>query len=669
MSSSSVASLKSKKGLEMTTTTKKNKLLMMMKQSFLLPKNLNDPKTKATAIGVVAGSVAAATVGGGYYLYCRLQDDNEDDQYLENRQTINGMLLHGITRGNPNSSSSTAMASCSSIDSQGYAMDSKNLQLEGGKSIFLFMSPSSWMDFSTIADTSSTSSQKPTSPFLFLSLHSWWKNCDMDKINTAVAASMGTTTNVANTTLCERSSTKKKYDDPSYPDLSRFGKHSYLKRYLSPEVYKQLKDKKTSNGVSLEDIIRSGVALPWGAKPIRGCGIYAGDAESYKVFAKILVPILEDYHHFRVVSQTQKRITTGTGKNRNKNNDAGRNNKKILRRQVTNLNPGYVLRQKLDPEGQYILSTRMRVARSLDGYPFSPVISRQQRRELEQIFQECVSDFQNDTYIGGKYLPIMDMTNDEHDTLIDKHILFHDPDEYSISAGLGRDWPDGRGVYVHEPPPPASSSSASHSDESSTTTTTASRKTMKNNYPEVMIWLNAEDHFRIISMSKGGDLLQVFTRLSALINALETSLQRRGHKFCIDPELGFLNTSPENLGTALRASVFVKLPRLGKQPGFEELLDRLRLEASTRFHSIGTNSTLDGSSSSVMTNLSDGSSLSSSSSSGGGRYTGIFDIANAERLGQSEVQLINTMINGVGRLIALEKQLERGEKVDLSTIG
>ena len=49
-------------------------------------------------------------------------------------------------------------------------------------------------------------------------------------------------------------------------------------------------------------------------------------------------------------------------------------------------------------------------------------------------------------------------------------------------------------------------------------------------------------------------------------------------------------------------------------------------------------------------------------------YTGIFDIANAERLGQSEIQLVNAMINGVGRLIELEKRLERGETVDLEEV-
>jgi creatine kinase len=429
--------------------------------------------------------------------------------------------------------------------------------------------------------------------------------------------------------------------DPSFPDLSRFGSRSYLKRYLTPDVYAALKDKKTSNGVTLEDLICSGVSLPWGANPPRGTATYAGDEESYDVFADILVPVLEDYHHFKIVRNKVSAVPTAhdesssppppppppppsSSSESHVKNPRGHHHKGssgMLRRQFTNLNPNYVLQQKLDPTGDYILQTRMRVARSVKGFPFAPVITRAQRRELEQLFQECVDDWNdpkdadddifNDSGLrGGKYIRVMDMTNEQHDDLIARHILFHDPDEYNISAGIGRDWPDARGIYL-------------------------------NNLekPDLMIWLNKEDHLRIISMSNGGDLLAVFTRLSRALTKLEESLKKRGYSYCIHPRYGFVNTSPENLGTALRASVFVKLYRLGQQPGFDELLDRLRLEASSRF----TNSKSS-------------------------RYTGIFDIANAERLGQSEVQLINTMINGVGRLIDLEKRLERGEKVNLDEV-
>ena len=495
------------------------------------------------------------------------------------------------------------------------------------------------------------------------------------------------------TSMCEQKQDKSRSMDPSYPDLSRFGWGSYLRKYLTPEVYKSLKDKKTKNGVTLEDMIRAGVSLPWGAKPPRGTGVYAGDEESYYVFADLLVPMIEDYHRYHFVQQHKKSLasisnTNSSNINSNSsssssdedNSDArptspshpistfvtamspamvldderplyGQNSKKsgvMLRRTFTNLNRNSVLEQKLDPTGDYILQTRMRVARSIKGFPFSPVISRAQRRELEGLFEtmveedwnndsddEIIEDDDDDEFLGkiinnhgglrdGTYLRVMDMTNEQHDDLIYRHILFHDPDEYNISAGIGRDWPDARGIYM----------STSNGE-------TVHVNNHAHDNPDLMIWLNKEDHMRIIATSNGGDLLAVFKRLSKTLTQVEQSLHKRGHAFCVHPRYGYVNTSPENLGTALRASVYIKLYRLGQQPGFQELLDRLRLESSSRFKD---------------------------KESSGARYTGIFDIANSERLGQSEIQLVNTMINGVGRLIELEKRLERGETVDLEEV-
>ncbi|KAL3942636.1 MAG: hypothetical protein SGBAC_003208 [Bacillariaceae sp.] len=460
--------------------------------------------------------------------------------------------------------------------------------------------------------------------------------------------------------------------DPGYPDLSRFGKHSYLKKYLTPEIYAALKQKKTRKNVTLEDLISAGVTLPSGARPVRGCGIYAGDAESYQVFSKLLDPIVEDWHHLREDSLRFRKKPvpppepTGKKQQQQQQGKKSSSNTKGVRisRQATNLNPGYVLRQNLDPDGSYILQTRMRVARSVTNFPFSPKISREQRRELEQLIQDCTQDFAgagagggddndetdvdhdtNNNVLKGTYTRVMDMTNEQHADWIHRHILFHDPDPLSLNAGLGRDWPDARGIYMNH------TTSLAHHGMSQKVGVGQQEQQQQQKLnknapshhvsPELMIWVNAEDHLRIISMSKGGDLLGVFTRLSKAIGAMEAALQKRGYGYESDPRLGFLNTSPENVGTALRASVFVKLPRLGQEPGFEELLARLRLESSTRFRGEHRNNK---------------------------NYTGIFDIANSERLGQSEVQLINTMINGVGRLIALEKKLENGEKVDLEFI-
>merc|ERR1711904_91164 len=96
--------------------------------------------------------------------------------------------------------------------------------------------------------------------------------------------------------------------------------------------------------------------------------------------------------------------------------------------------------------------------------------------------------------------------------------------------------------------------------------------------------------------------------------------------------LGYILTCPSNLGTGLRASMMVKLPLLGKQPNFVDICTKHALQPRG---SAGVDS----------------------------GFTGVFDISNVDRLGKSEVELVNIMISGVDELINLEKRLERGETI------
>lgn len=43
---------------------------------------------------------------------------------------------------------------------------------------------------------------------------------------------------------------------------------------------------------------------------------------------------------------------------------------------------------------------------------------------------------------------------------------------------------------------------------------------------------------------------------------------------------------------------------------------------------------------------------------------GTFDISNSDRLGFSEVELVQKVIDGVNLLISMEKQLEKGKPID-----
>lgn len=88
----------------------------------------------------------------------------------------------------------------------------------------------------------------------------------------------------------------------------------------------------------------------------------------------------------------------------------------------------------------------------------------------------------------------------------------------------------------------------------------------------------------------------------------------------------------------MRASVHVRLKKLGRCEGFHELCKALKLEARGKYGETDR------------------------------QQTGTYDISNSERLGKSEVHLINHMVNGVSKLIEFEKALENGEDVDCAAI-
>jgi len=87
-------------------------------------------------------------------------------------------------------------------------------------------------------------------------------------------------------------------------------------------------------------------------------------------------------------------------------------------------------------------------------------------------------------------------------------------------------------------------------------------------------------------------------------------------------------------GTGVRAGVHIKLEKLSTHGKFDDLLERLRLQKR------GTGG---------VDTASEG---------------GMFDISNADRLGFSELELVQMLVDGVNTLIAIEKKLLAGENAD-----
>uniref|UniRef100_A0ABI7XC43 Creatine kinase B-type n=1 Tax=Felis catus TaxID=9685 RepID=A0ABI7XC43_FELCA len=302
--------------------------------------------------------------------------------------------------------------------------------------------------------------------------------------------------------------------EDEFPDLS--GHNNHMAKVLTPELYAELRAKCTPSGFTLDDVIQTGVDNP-GHPYIMTVGCVAGDEESYDVFKELFDPIIEDRHGGYKPSDEHK----------------------------TDLNPDNLQGgDDLDPN--YVLSSRVRTGRSIRGFCLPPHCSRGERRAIEKLAVEALASLDGD--LAGRYYALKTMTEAEQQQLIDDHFLFDKPvSPLLLASGMARDWPDARGIW--------------HNDN----------KTF-------LVWINEEDHLRVISMQKGGNMKEVFTRFCNGLTQIETLFKSKNYEFMWNPHLGYILTCPSNLGTGLRAGVHIKLPHLGKHEKFPEVLKRLRLQ-------------------------------------------------------------------------------------------
>jgi len=351
-----------------------------------------------------------------------------------------------------------------------------------------------------------------------------------------------------------------------FPDIK--SKHSLVAKHVTKEKWDKLGPITTkTSGFTLAKAIACAVQFD-----NQHCGIYAGDWDSYKVFADVFDPIIQDYHGISADSVHTSDMD------------------------VSKINGN------IDPTAP-VHSTRIRVGRSIDGFGLSPGITKQQRLDVESLMSKAFSNLNGD--LAGTYYPLTGMSEAVRQQLVDDHFLFVSGDKNLTVAGMERDWPEGRGIF-------------------------------HNKDKTFLTWVNEEDQLRIISMQSGGDVRAVFDRLARGIKAVGDSVRSEsGREFMLDPKYGYIHSCPTNLGTGMRASVHVDLPGWTKEgvSTLQARCEELHLQPrGTRGES--------------------------------GGQTGItYDISNKHRLGYSEVQLVQKMIDGVNTLVKEDKELAKKHKL------
>merc|ERR1711962_660769 len=347
-----------------------------------------------------------------------------------------------------------------------------------------------------------------------------------------------------------------------FPEIK--SKDSLVAKHVTPSVWEKLSCAVTkTSGFTLAKAIACAVEFD-----NQHCGIYAGDWDSYKVFADVFDPLIQDYHGI-----SPDAVHTS-------DMDASK------------------IKGNIDPTAP-VHSTRIRVGRSIDGFGLSPGITKEQRLGVENLMKKAFANLKGD--LAGTYFPLTGMGEKVRQQLVDDHFLFVSGDPNLKVAGMERDWPEGRGIF--------------HNKE----------KTF-------LTWVNEEDQLRIISMQKGGDVKQVFDRLARGIKAVEESVKKEsGKTFMLDEKYGYIHSCPTILGTGMRASVHIGLP------GWTKLGPKVLAARCEELH--------------LQPRGTRGES---------GGQTGVtYDISNKHRLGYSEVQLVQKMIDGVNTLykedVALRK--------------
>ncbi|XP_055375126.1 arginine kinase [Condylostylus longicornis] len=335
---------------------------------------------------------------------------------------------------------------------------------------------------------------------------------------------------------------------------------SLLKKYFTNEILEELKSVNTTKNATLLDCLQSGLKFHESK-----LGIYVADPECYDTYKSLFDPIIISYHNIEDsnAEKLQNDIDWGN---------------------IADIGD-------LDPEEKYILSTKCRVIRNLENTAFSPILKQEEFLEIEDKVKKACEQLKGD--LSGNYRTLKEIDLVTQEQMIKNHILYKKGNEYLSAAGCYRYWPTGRGIYTNE----------------------------KENF---IVWVNEQDHMRIISMSKGGNLGEVYNRLVDGVQTIENSIKVERHS-----KYGNVTINPCNLGTSLKASVHIRLPNLSRDDDrFKEMLNQLQLQVRD---------TAD-----VYTTLEEG----------------VLDISNKRCLGHSEFEILQCLQEGIKELIKAEEELE-----------
>jgi len=172
--------------------------------------------------------------------------------------------------------------------------------------------------------------------------------------------------------------------------------------------------------------------------------------------------------------------------------------------------------KNIGPDGDVVISSRVRLARNLNHQPFPLLATSSQANEVLEQLAAVSESGTLDSFGKFTTIRLKDLNELERRVLVEKHL---------ISPSLANDSRAGAVVL---------------SDNEA-----------------ISIMINEEDHLRIQCLQPGFQIREAWALASAIDDSYEAAVD-----FAFDEHKGYLTTCPTNVGTGLRASVMMHLPAL-----------------------------------------------------------------------------------------------------------
>uniref|UniRef100_A0A3Q1J3R6 creatine kinase n=1 Tax=Anabas testudineus TaxID=64144 RepID=A0A3Q1J3R6_ANATE len=239
-----------------------------------------------------------------------------------------------------------------------------------------------------------------------------------------------------------------------------------------------------------------------------------------------------------------------------------------------------------DLDSSYAVRCEISVVRAVEDFSFPTHCSRGERRQERYTLQRLEQE------LSGGLLLLEELSQEQQ-----KELNVNPPSSTQLRIGVARDWPDARAVW-------------GSTDGS------------------LVVWVNVDDHLKLVSKRDDANIAEALKCICINLLKLEVFYRELRHPFIWKQQLGWVSSSPADVGTGLRISVHLKLQHLPRHRRLQDVLKRLRI-CMDRAES-----------------------------------PALYCVRNAATFGLSEVVLTQLVVDGVKLLIAMEKRLESNQDID-----